>query len=123
MFKSIEYLRKNDGIYTYRIIDSDFECDMLLDIDTVRAAMNRTKSMGGATWSTILEYDKQNLPIGRNLSLITIYFSNEFKHSISYAISWQDAFMPEYLKQIDYANYKEKWEQWKKERDEYLVML
>lgn len=58
-------------------------------------------------------YSERNLPVGRNLALATIWYSNVVKYSVAKIVEVQD------MHCVDHPN----WKQYAKERDEYLVKL
>jgi hypothetical protein len=125
MFKSLNYLRYDSkaNSYIYLLIDSEFECEVAAvasGLDWLAFSMASTGVV--ITAAVTLEYDKRNFPVGRNLLLISKCFSENYD-DLNQILSCQNEFIPKYLKEINYHDHEIKWEQWKKERDEYLIMM
>jgi hypothetical protein len=120
MFKSIKYLRHDSKLdsYIYLLTDNEFECEARLASSPARSAATCSRAAAAAV--AAVEYDRRNLPVGKNLLLIAKFYYK--KYNINNMLSWQDEFIPIYLKEINYPDFESKWEQWKKERDYYLVM-
>lgn len=59
-------------------------------------------------------YIENDLPVGRNIALATIYWHKILKQSISHYTEWQDKYCPAHIPN---------WSQYAKERDEHLEKL
>jgi hypothetical protein len=120
MFKSIENIRYDSETdsYIYLLIDSEFECVVVV---AAVVSIRPRRRLAAAALMAVAEYAKRNLSVGKNLLLIAKFFSKDYE--MNKTLSWQDDFIPAYLKKINYPDYERKWERWKKERDSFLVML
>ena len=107
MFKSVEYLRTayvaEDAIGYYKLIDDDFECTVSSSYKKLSISVDRETYSNSACREmlTLKEYQKRNLPIIHNLSLMYLYF-NRYHHYalrlqfwLNFDRKWIDELYPE----------------------------
>jgi hypothetical protein len=130
MFKSIDILKDDSNYFNYLLTDTDFKCEIkvnrvsaLTAIVAASFSLPPPQGMNKANATIAIEYDKRNLPVGRNLIQFAKFDIYQFGSHINELVLWDDKYIPFYLKKNGYPNYQEKWEQWKKERDSYLIMV
>ena len=113
MFKSIIYLR-NDKIktnsYIYKLIDTDFECEVASDASAPSAAA-----------AIILEYKKRNYShdeIVKNLFRCNLYLCDEYNLSFEKELFYQNKYFNKYFKDINFSKlyYQDLKDMWDKHK-------
>lgn len=102
-FVSYKYSHYDNNQYYYTFVDSEF--------GTIETSIGET-----AIEEIVLvrEYEKRNLPVGRNIALLILYMHKHKTYDIGAVRKFQD---------INCPNYIENWEQYAKERDYHLEKL
>ncbi len=112
MFKSIDYLIHDKDIlsHIYKLIDTEFECEVALDAAAPSAAV-----------AIILEYKKRNNPhkeIVKNLFIYNLWVCNEYKGSFEQGLNYQNKYIDKRYKDINfsklyYQDLKDMWDKYK----------
>lgn len=110
MINSIEYLGFDNDLnsYIYKLIDTEFECEVSLSRVVVDASSNAAliALVIRITVMSALEYKKRNYShdeIVRNLFKCNIYICNKFNHSFEKELSCQLNHIDTYYKDISFA--------------------
>jgi hypothetical protein len=100
MFQSFEYkktlgydVKANKHSYQYKIVDSDFEEEGV--------GFARVIVVGVAIIDT---YEKQNLPVAKNLMLAILYYSKKYGYSVGEVIRWDKQYNPKFAKYEEELN-------------------
>lgn len=100
MFRSFEHEVVYGSGYEFKIIDSDFTVVVRGDDSIVALAL-------------VKEYARRNLPVGKNLALLCLYFES-LRRDIENILYWQDLYC---------SGKVENWAEIAAERNHYLDKL
>jgi hypothetical protein len=124
MFKCAEYIGydKNTNCHIYKLIDTNFECEVLAPV--IHYAEPTMVSVSGASAvltaaGVALGYKQKNYShedICTNLFKCNIYLCNKFKCSFEEILKFEDKYIDQNIRGVDFSNtyYKDLKDMWDK---------
>lgn len=116
MFKSITYLRYDEesNLYFYRLIDTDFECEVSADSSTVAAAPPAASLVVTIAATVVAEYERRKLPALPIFFKCNLYLNTKsdltFEDILKFQHKYMDKYYPEiYFNEKYYDKLKDMW--------------